>query len=60
MNYNIVLVSCVQQSDSDTYIFCQIIFHYRLSKNIDYGSLCYKVYPSRLSILCMGVMFLTT
>ena len=36
--YNVVLVSGVQQSDSVVYI----LFHYRLSQDIEYSSLCYK------------------
>ena len=37
--YNIVLISAVQQSDSVIYI----VFHYGLSQNIEYSSLCYAV-----------------
>ena len=50
---NVVLVSGVQQSDSDIYIYIyiykralfQILFPYRLLQNIEYSSLCYAVGP---------------
>ena len=48
MIYNIVLVSGVQQSNLDIYIyifFYFIIFHYRLLQDIEYSSLCYTVSP---------------
>ena len=42
--YNVVLVSGVQQSDSDIYIyFFQILFPYRFLQNIEYSSLCYTI-----------------
>ena len=43
--YNVVLISVVQQSDSDIYIYVlfHIFFCYGLSQNIQYGSLCYTV-----------------
>ena len=56
--YNIVLVSGIQQRDSDIYIyiyiyifffFFQIIFHYRLLQHIEYCSLCYTENPCCLS-----------
>ena len=65
--YNIMLVSGVQQSDSDIYIcICvcvcvyiyilfQILFPYRLLQNIQYSSLCYTVNPHCLSILYIVV-----
>ena len=55
--YNVVLVSGVQQSDSDIhmYILFQILFHYRLLQGIEYSSLCYTVGPCCLSILYIVV-----
>ena len=52
--YNIMLVSGIQQSNSDTYIF-QILLHYRLLQDIEYSSLCYAVSPWCLSIFCIVV-----
>ena len=50
--YNIVLVSDVQKSDSEVYIYpFPILFHYCLLQNIDYGSLCYTAASSCLSVL---------
>ena len=52
--YNVVLISAVQQSDlvirRQTFFF-YIIFHYGLSQDIEYSSLCYLVGPCCLSIL---------
>ena len=52
---NVVLVSCVQQSDLILYIHVlilfQIIFPVRLLQNIEQSSLCYIVGCSWLSIL---------
>ena len=47
-----VLISIVQQSDSAIYIYIPfpILFHYDLSQDIEYSSLCYTVGPC-LSIL---------
>ena len=43
---NIMLLSCVQQSDSvahmHIFILLQILFSYRLSQNTEWSSLCYK------------------
>ena len=53
MIYN-VLISAEQQSDSVIHIytfFLNIIFHYGLSQDIEYRSLCYTVGPCCLSIL---------
>ena len=53
--YNVVLVSGVQQSDSVLYmciyILFDILFHYSLSQDIDYNSLCYTIGPCCLFIL---------
>ena len=40
--YNVVLISAAQHSDSVTrvYIPFQILFHYGLSQDIEYSSLC--------------------
>ena len=52
MIYNVMLISPVQQSDSvitHIYVFLNFIFHYGLSQDIEYSSLCYPVvvgYPS--------------
>ena len=53
MIYNVVLISAVQQSDSviHTYILFHILFHYGLSQDIEYSSLCYPVGPCWLLIL---------
>ena len=62
--YNVVLVSGVQQSDSVMYIKCmyiyvyigfQILFHYKLLQDTEYGSLCYTVGLCWLSILYIAV-----
>ena len=52
--YN-VLISTVQHSDSviHMYTFFNILFHYGLSRDIEYTSLCYTVGPCCLSILCV-------
>ena len=39
----------------DTYILFQILFHYKLLEDIEYGSLYYTVGPCCLSILYMVV-----
>lgn len=39
--YNIVLASSVRQSDPDTYILLQILFHDGLLQDIEYDSLYY-------------------
>ena len=58
--YKVVLVSTAQQSDLviHIYILCHILFHYGLSKDIEYSSLCYTIGLSSLSILyiivCIG------
>ena len=54
LTYNVVLISGVQQSDSViTYIYVlfNFIFHYGLSQDIEYSSLCYPEGPCHLSIL---------
>ena len=48
-----MLISSVQQIDSVIYkhkLFFCILFHYGLSKDIEYSSLCYTVGP------CLSVM----
>jgi len=49
-----VLISSVQQSDPVTFIhsFSCFFFHYSLSQDIEYSSLCYRV-GSCVSILCI-------
>ena len=52
--YNVVLISAVQQCDSVIHIYTflfNIPFHYGLSQEIEYSSLCYTVGPCCLSIL---------
>ena len=52
--YNVVLVSGVQQSDSDIHTYIStflILFLYRLLQNIEYRSLWYTVGPCWLPIL---------
>ena len=52
--YNAVLISAAQQSDSVIhviYILFHILFHYGISQDIEYSSLCYTVGPCCLSIL---------
>ena len=51
--YNIMPVSAVQQSDSVIHIytlFFYILFHYGLSQDIKYSSLCYTLGPCCSSI----------
>ena len=59
---NIVLVSGVQQSDSviriHISILFQILFPFRLLKNIEQSSLCYTVGPCWLSIYLSIYLFL--
>ena len=54
-----MLVSAVQQSDSVIhiyiYILFHILFHYGLSQDIEYSSLCSTVGPCCLPILYMFV-----
>ena len=42
-----MLITAVQQSDSviHTYILFHFLFHYGLSQDIEYSSLCYTVEP---------------
>ena len=56
--HNAVLVSRVRViqlymyiTEIYIYILLQILFHYRLLKDIEYSFLCYTVGPSYLSIL---------
>ena len=58
--YSVVLVSGVQQSDSATntnmsFFPPDFLYPYRLVDNIEYISLCYKVGPCVLSVLCVVV-----
>ena len=50
LNYNVVLITAVQQSDSVIHIYT-FFFHYGLSQDTEYSSLCYRVGPCCLSIL---------
>ena len=51
-----MLVSGMQQNDSDIYIFFfHILFHYGLLQAIEYSSLCYTVGPCCLSVLYIVV-----
>ena len=54
--YSVVLISAVQQRDSVRHIhtFFFIFFHYSLSQDIEYSSLCYTVGPC-LFILSLSV-----
>ena len=56
--YNVVLDSRAQQSDSVIHIYIyiffflfQILFHYRLLQDTEYGSTCYIIGPCWLLIL---------
>ena len=51
--YKVGLVSGVQQNDSVLYVYILFSdsFHYRLSQDIEYCSLCYTAGPCCLSIL---------
>ena len=53
--YRVVLISAVQQSDQlNTYLpYFLTLFHYDISQNIEYSSLCYTVQPHCLSVLYM-------
>ena len=54
--YNVVLISAIQWSDSAIHrytCFFNILFHYCLSLDIEYTSLCYTVGPCCLPILCI-------
>ena len=50
--YNVVLISAVQQvlSYTYTYILFHIPFHYDLSQDIEYSSLCYT-----LGLCCLSI-----
>jgi len=60
-NNNVVLISAVQQRDSIIhiyiYILFHILFHYGLSQDLEYRSLCYTV-GTCLSILYITVVIL--
>ena len=48
-----MLISLVQQSDSAIYIYIPFpIFHYDLSQDIEYSSLCYTVGP------CLSILYI--
>ena len=57
----IVLALSIQQSDLLIYVYVyiyilfQILFHYKLLQDIEFISLCYRVYPCCLSILYMVI-----
>ena len=63
LNYNVALITIVQQSDAVIYIYiythAHILFHiyfpYSLSQDIEYSSLCYIVRPCYLSILYIPI-----
>ena len=59
---NVVLVSGIQQNDSVIHIHVsilfQILFPFRLLRNIEQSSLCYTVSPCWLSILFYFLKFL--
>ena len=40
------------------YILFEVLFYYRLSQGFEYSSLCYKMSPSYVSILCIVVCIL--
>ena len=46
-----MLISAVQESDSVIYIIFHILFHYGLSQDIEYSSLCSTVGP------CSSLLF---
>ena len=48
-----MLISGVHQRDSVIYIYFQIFFHFRLSQDTEYRSLCYAVNPCCFFVLCM-------
>ena len=53
LNYNVVLITAVQQSDPIKYIYIlfHVLFHCGLSQDIEYSSLSCTVGPCWLSIL---------
>ena len=56
--YNIVLISAVQKSNSVICIYqciCHFFFHYGLSQNTEYSSMCCPIGPCCLSILNIPV-----
>ena len=59
-----MLVSGVQQNDSVTHIYIDILFHvlshYGLLQDIEYSSLCYTVVPCCLSIVYIYSLHLLT
>ena len=57
LSYNVVLISAVHQSDSviHIYILFHILFHYGLSQDIGYSSLCYTV-----GSCCLGQTFINS
>lgn len=59
--YNLLL-SVVQQRDSiiHIYILFNILFHYHLSQDVEYISLCYTIGPCFLSIRYMIVLCMSS
>ena len=54
--YNYVLISAIQQSDLVAHMYTLFFtFHYGLSLDIEYSSLCYTVGPCFLSVLYIVV-----
>ena len=61
--YIVVLISAIQQSDYSYIHVCilfNILFHYGLSQDVEYSSLCYTLGPCCLSILYKLVLHLLT
>ena len=58
--YNAVLISSVQQSDSiiHVYIHLHILFHYDLSNDFEYSSLCCRVDPFVYLFIHRSIVYL--
>ena len=58
LNYNVVFITATQENDSviHTYIFFHTLFHYGLSQDIEYSSLCCTLGPYCLSILWLNML----
>ena len=59
LNYRVVLIAAVEQSDSVTHthtcVLFHVLFHYGLLWDIEYSSLCHPLGPCFLSILYVPV-----